>query len=402
MLWDATTDVGKLPVIIDLARKATALRPCVPNNWEALARLLLRTGKDEEAIAVLTEAVSKLPTEPRLHLVLADAYFQAGRLDRFHEVLDRAPAVPIGDREMTILRLELLMRTKVAKDAALAAAAALALDPTNAVALKILGGTSRQQGNPGIMIPLCQAALEHEPLHTLARYELAVAFAMLGRSEEARRLIDLDRFVRVTEVSTPEGFANAEAFEAALASEIARNPTLKPDPVGKATKGGLQTADLPHTDDHAIGVVLDLIRSKVDAVETELAGAFEHPFVERRPKRARLRAWAVVVPGDGRQVAHIHPDGWLSGVYYVSAPKGTRYNPRGGCLVLGSLDIKGLGDDPPWGIRDIHSAPGRLVTFPSYIPHATVPTRSDEARICISFDVVPVRPSQVALGRAEK
>jgi hypothetical protein len=39
MLWDETTDTNKLPVIIDLARKATALRPYVLKNWETLARL---------------------------------------------------------------------------------------------------------------------------------------------------------------------------------------------------------------------------------------------------------------------------------------------------------------------------------------------------------------------------
>jgi tetratricopeptide (TPR) repeat protein len=391
MLWDVTTDINKLPIMIGLARKATALRPDVPTNWATIARLLLRADKGEEAIAVLIEAISKLPNEPKLHLMLADAYYRARRFDLFREVLHRAPAVPIDDRAMTIFRLELLMKTRVAKDVARVAADTLALDPTNPEALKVLGGTSRRNGNPEIMIPICQAALEHDPLHTLARYELAVALAILGRSEDARQLIDLEQFVRVTEVATPEGYANDEAFAAALAGEITHNPTLKPDPVGKATKGGLQTDGLPQTDDRAISVVLDLIRSAVDAVEASLAEGFDHPFVERRPKRARLRAWAVVVPGDGRQVAHIHPDGWLSGVYYVSVPQSARDSLRGGCLVLGSLDIKELSVDPPWGIRDIRPVPGRLVLFPSYIPHATIPTKSNDARICISFDVIPVR-----------
>jgi hypothetical protein len=62
--------------------------------------------------------------------------------------------------------------------------------------------------------------------------------------------------------------------------------------------------------------------------------------------------------------------------------------------VLGSLEIKGVRVDPPWGIRDIHPVPGRLVMFPSYIPHATIPTKSNEERICISFDVIPVKPDR--------
>ena len=183
----------------------------------------------------------------------------------------------------------------------------LALDPTNITALRVLGRTSRKNGNPEIMIPVCQAALKHEPGHTQARYELAVAFTILGRSEEARQLINLDQFITVTEVVTPQDYANAETFEAALASEIIRNPTLKADPLDKATRGGLQTMDgLPHAGERAISDVINLIRLAVDAFEANLTEELDHPFVRRRPKRAWLNAWAVVYPGDGRQVAHIH------------------------------------------------------------------------------------------------
>jgi uncharacterized protein (TIGR02466 family) len=128
----------------------------------------------------------------------------------------------------------------------------------------------------------------------------------------------------------------------------------------------------------------------VDAFESNLADGLQHPFIERRPKRAWLEAWAVVYPGDGRQVAHIHAGGWLSGVYYVTVPKTSYDELRSGCLVLGALELKGQSVDPPWGIRDIRPAPGRLVLFPSYVPHATIPTKSTDARICIAFDVVPV------------
>ena len=85
---------------------------------------------------------------------------------------------------------------------------------------------------------------------------------------------------------------------------------------------------------------------------------------------------------------NIHPDGWLSGVYYVSVPENAHENGRSGCLVLGCLEIKGLDVPPPWGIRDIRPIPGRLVLFPSYIPHATVATNLDDVRISVAFDVI--------------
>jgi Flp pilus assembly protein TadD len=392
MRWDVPViDKNNLAgVLADLARQATVHRPSIAHSWEMLAHHLLQTGADEEALAVLAEAVAKHPAEPKLHLMLADAHTRVGQFDVARQVLDRAPAVPSADREMTIRRFELLMNTLAAKDAINIATQTLALEPTNTAALTALGQALRDAGRAEEMIPFCKAALERKPGHTCARYELAFALAVLERSDEARHLIDLDQFITVTDVPAPECYATAEAFVAAIAGEILRNPTLKPDPVGKATKGGLHTVrPLPHAGDQVIGLVLDLIRQAVDVFDANLPEGLDHPFVKRRPMQAWLHAWAVVHPGDGLQVAHIHPDGWLSGVFYVSVPKTSSDYPRGGCLVLGSLENNGAHGDPPWGLRDIRPVPGQLVLFPSYVPHATIPTKSVDGRICISFDVVP-------------
>jgi Putative 2OG-Fe(II) oxygenase/Tetratricopeptide repeat len=403
MIWDPTPqDAHKYqPIFMDLARKAAALRPDIMGNWERLAWHLLGAGEYEEAIRALTRAVSEFPTEPRPNLMLADIYYKAGRLDLAHKALHRASVVPINDRETIIYRLELLMTMKAVKDLGQVAIDTLALDPTNITALRGLGRETRKNGNPEIMIPICQAALEHEPGHTQALYELALAFMSVGRSEEARDLMDINRFVTVIKVCTPQTYANAEAFESALASEIIRNATLKPDPLGRATRGGFQTmGGLPHAGEFVIGEVINLIRLAVDEFVVNLPETLDHPFIKGRPKRADLNAWAVVYPGEGRQVAHIHATSWLSGVYYVSVPRQSCSKSRNGCLVLGAFEIEGQSLDPPWGMREIKPVSGGLVLFPSYIPHATIPTGSPDKRICIAFDVKPPRTvSDMAVAR---
>ena len=211
MLWHDDLQSGKhLPAIIDLARKAITLRPDIANNWYMLVSFLLQAGEDEEATAVLTEALSKLPSDPKLCVMLARAHHRAGRVDLLREVLQAAPAIPIDDRETTISRCELIMKSRTADDEARIAVDTLALDPLNAHALLVLGTVSRNNGRPQIMIPFCQAALEQDPGHSRARYELAVAFAMLGRSEQARQLLDLDRFVKVIDLAPPDSYATAE------------------------------------------------------------------------------------------------------------------------------------------------------------------------------------------------
>ena len=397
MRWDMSAQTGNLGVLVDLARKAIALRPGDAKHWGTLAQSLLLMDKDEEAAAVLTDAIARLPAEPRLHLMLADTYYRLGRHDLFDQVLREVPAIPEDDRKTALYRLEVLMKTGIAHDAGRIAREALALDPTSSEAIELLGRAARRNATSEVMIPICQAAMKQRTGHVQARYELAVAYAHLGRSEEARRLIDLDRFVTVTDVAAPGEYARAEAFEEALSGEIARNPTLRPDPIGKATRGGLQTSgDLAFGSGGAIGALIDLIRSAVEAFVATLPDGSDDPFVAARPEKAGLDAWAVVYPGEGYQKTHIHSAGWLSGVYYVSAPKISGSDARAGCLALGSLNLPEA-REPPWGVRNIRPAPGQLIMFPSFIPHGTVPTKSPGTRICVAFDVVPLRAGPALL-----
>lgn len=397
MRWDMSAQTGNLGVLVDLARKAIALRPGDAKHWETLAQSLLLMDKDEEAAAVLTDAIARLPAEPRLHLMLADTCYRLGRHDLFGQVMREVPAIPADDHKTALYRLEILMKAGIAPDASQIAREALALDLTSDVAIELLGRTARRNATSEAMIPICQAAMKQRTGHVQARYELAVAYAHLGRSEEARQLIDLDRFVTVTSMAAPREYARAEAFEEALSGEIARNPTLRPDPIGKATRGGLQTSgDLAFGAGGAMGALIDLIRSAVEAYAAALPEGSDDPFVAARPEKAGLDAWAVVYPGEGYQKRHIHSAGWLSGIYYVSVPEISGSDARAGCLALGILNLPEA-REPPWGIRNIRPAPGQLIMFPSFIPHATIPTKSPGSRICVAFDVVPLQAGPALL-----
>jgi ectoine hydroxylase-related dioxygenase (phytanoyl-CoA dioxygenase family) len=47
--------------------------------------------------------------------------------------------------------------------------------------------------------------------------------------------------------------------------------------------------------------------------------------------------------------------------------------------------------EPPLAAaRHVRPAPGKLVLFPSYMWHGTEPFTTDESRMTIAFDVVPV------------
>jgi hypothetical protein len=251
--------------------------------------------------------------------------------------------------------------------------------------------TQEKRLDPASLLAFCEARLAEDPASTAATFYKAIALARLGRGEEARAVMSLDKHVAICDLPLPAEYGDGEKFCQVLAAEICRNPTLGPDPRGKATRDGRQTGHLRQPDAVAVEALIKQIKCAVQDYGQQLA-ASDTGFAKGRPEMARLNIWAVVTGKDGRQKAHLHPAGWLSGVYYVAAPRPDGANSYRGPLILGALDPKDHGVDPPWGTREIEPVPGRLVVFPSYVPHATKPSGVEGARISIAFDVVPASP----------
>ena len=67
---------------------------------------------------------------------------------------------------------------------------------------------------------------------------------------------------------------------------------------------------------------------------------------------------------DGVITSHIHPTSLVSGVFYVGGAQGPDGRYRGP-LVLGYTQE--MGENAPWGMREIEPVPGRLVLFPSHV-----------------------------------
>jgi hypothetical protein len=92
---------------------------------------------------------------------------------------------------------------------------------------------------------------------------------------------------------------------------------------------------------------------------------------------------------EGFHADHIHPDGWLSSAFYVELPKAIENARREGWIKFGQ---PALPTRPPLEAEHfVRPAPGKLVLFPSYMWHGTVPFSGDETRLTMAFDVVPGR-----------
>ena len=385
MEWVHDFGPRKVRVAAELARRRVAHAPDLPTSWLALADILTEMGDFDTAAASLRDAVERLPRSAQLRCRLAWALMRHDAFEEARAQGDAALALAPDDPEIRMLHFELLARTR-SWDAAGRSLDAIAGPVPTSGAIR----TQEKRLNSASLLAFCEAQLAEDPASTAAIFYKAIALARLGRGEEARAVLSLDKHVAICDLPPPAEYGAGEKFCRLLAEEIFRNPTLGADPRGKATREGRQTRHLRQPNAVAIEALIKQIKCAVQDYEQQLA-ASNTGFAHGRPKMARLNIWAVVTGKDGRQKAHLHPAGWLSGVYYVAAPRPDGAGRYRGPLILGALDPQTHGVDPPWETREIEPVPGRLVLFPSYVPHATQPSGIEGARISIAFDVVPAK-----------
>lgn len=123
-------------------------------------------------------------------------------------------------------------------------------------------------------------------------------------------------------------------------------------------------------------------------VETLPPADADHPVLGTKRGRTKVSgSWSVRLGAGGYNVVHSHPMGWLSSAFYVSlpAPGEMGVAPAGHFQLGGPPPELGLDLAP---LREFAPEVGRMVVFPSFMWHGTVPISGDE-RLNIAFDVVP-------------
>jgi uncharacterized protein (TIGR02466 family) len=179
-------------------------------------------------------------------------------------------------------------------------------------------------------------------------------------------------------------------FNERLAAELLAHNSLSDLPLTKASRGTgdridkLQLSAGPLAHD-----LLIRIREAVEVYVAERRVFSADPMMMHSPASVALDSWALALHDDGRVEWHIHPSGWISGVYYVKVPKAKPDDamPRGaiefGLLPFGQQQTL---PRPRWQITPWE---GLLLLFPSWYAHRTWPTGVGEPRICVAFDIRP-------------
>jgi len=356
----------------------------------SLAQAFFRAGKLAEAIEVLERLVAQQPDAFQALSDLGAAYQEFGVLERAIDAYRRCIAL---NPDLAVVHFNLgtaLKQLGSTPDAIACVEKAVAMDATAASYSATLAGYYLEADEPEMALEMCRKCLSVAPRNLMALTFLSVAMARLGDSGSAARIVDLDRFIQRTRLARPDGYESISAFNDALAKHVRSHPSLKTEPTNNATRFGKHTENLLINPSGPIPELAALIDKAVADYLQSLPVDPGHPYLAHRPRGFNYMMWSVVMESQGHQLPHMHPDGWVSGVYYVKLPgeMHTATGEQDGWIEFGRPLRELTGASQP-RVKTLRPEEGGLVLFPSYFYHQTIPFESSEQRICIAFDAVP-------------
>jgi tetratricopeptide (TPR) repeat protein len=359
----ALHDLGRFDEAIACCERGLKLAPDHRKILNTLASSLSAAERYDDAIALLTRMTQAHPRYAKGHHFLGVIYTKLGQCDAAVQAFEQATRIDPRDPESSVSAAECLLL----------------------------------HGSAEAALPYLESALRLDSFEVRALALKTLALAELGRQDEERWLSDPNRFVQVLRLSDL-GYSTAQVgmLNDALSAFASNESSMREDPPEYATvKSWHTTTNLADSPDEAIVVLKRFIAY---AFEQRLKSLSDedpaHPFVRNRPQQVITDLWAVRMASGSKMLPHIHPAGWLSGVYYVDVPSVVD-DPQGGqagWLQIGSprIDIKLTRQPITLAVRP---EPGMMVTFPSYFWHDTVPLpeANREQRLCLAYDLHPVK-----------
>jgi uncharacterized protein (TIGR02466 family) len=167
---------------------------------------------------------------------------------------------------------------------------------------------------------------------------------------------------------------------------VITNESLIKNRPDKPTRGGSQTHEIMESQNKLIAELKEILKQEMIVYVNQLPESIKPP----PNARYQISGWGVCLESGGRQIRHTHPEALASAVLYLSIPKDMNSNDE----KQGSLYFSNWNGDP--AKRSLYVVPkeGKLVLFPSYMPHETVPFESDQKRICIALNLLQINPKQ--------
>lgn len=361
-----------------LLQRELARQPDWLEGHRVLASLLWVTGGGARFADSYSAALAARPDHRPLWLGWFQALAQVRAWPQATEVLDRAEAACGEGPDLRAARLFVATESGAAADEVsrlLELTADLQGDGVNLCRVRAL----LRQGRGAEVVQLALPLTRGPSAMTFWPY-LSLAWRLTGDSRAAW-LDGEPPLARAVEVDLAAGERRD------LAARLRELHTLSRPYAEQSVRGGTQTDRSLLLRDEPLfrrlrRKLLDAMAAYVADLPPHEAG---HPLLGLRRDRLLVEgSWSVRLTGQGHNVAHTHPVGWLSSAFYVSLPPPEQMGPApAGWIAFGEPPPElGL---PLTAYAEIEPRPGRLAVFPSYMWHCTRPF-ADGERLVVAFD----------------
>jgi tetratricopeptide (TPR) repeat protein len=380
---------------LNLTRLAATRDPIVSEYRYRLAHLLFTLDVFDEAIDILRRLASEV-SEFRVFQMLATALLarETAQDSIAAKQFAKLAVDAAGDRYERSRALALLgkvhARLSETQESRDRLVEALKENVANKDAYKRLAMLDFQAGHNQEASDYAEQMVANGVCHCRVLGVRPLAFAKLGRMNEAREAFGLGRFLHQCILPPPPAWPTIEAFNRELAAELTNHPGIRRERYGTASAHTWRVDEPALARSRFVPELQKLIVREATAYVARLSGD-DHPWLRARPPESSLHSWSVMTDGDGFEEWHVHQNGWLSGAYYVDVPDfivhGT--GPKG-CILFGLPNgIVGEDRHTEFGNQLFRPNSGLLLLFPSHAFHRTFAHQGDRRRICFAFDIAP-------------
>jgi len=374
-----------------LVKAAFRQRSSPAMRWK-LANLLSRMA-DWEGLIELLAPLGDLSADE--DLLLAAAWLDLHAIDGCDEATKSIYRVYDGANTKAQRGAALVLRARIAawnRDWPAARESlqqALALDPANLAACIRLARIELGESRADAALALVDGLAARGARHPYIFATRALSQACRGDLADARQTMGTDSLAASRMIAPPPGWNDIEVFNAALAAELLAHPDLRHQRYGASPKPswGIDSPLTPAAP--LLGLLLNSIVGVLDEHIAAL-GDGDHPWLRLRPATATLHCSCVMTEAADFEDWHVHPTGWLNGVYYVQIPEGISGESEAGCLAFGLPDeLAGSDVATAYGHQVTCPKGGLLVAFPSHTYHRTYAHGCEGRRIAVTFELRP-------------
>lgn len=377
---------GRLEKQIDILNELYRLMPAEPEICILLSARLMQTQQIDRAVLVIKRALSWNPEDPGLLTNLAILYSETGWYIEaealYRKVSEIVPRQFLGHYNLAMF---LIMMGRH-EEARLSLNQSLKIVPSAPEAIAALRQIDERDQPNGELAEFYRCIETHQ--WELAKQSLLAIktelnqFRYLAAASELRTqdyetlslsdYLEASRVVYTTRILQPD-----EILVGRLITSLRTSPTLVFNRAGKPTVDGLQSHEI--LADCSDPSFRELNERIFETIDMYIQAQTSNPWLKQLRNNAKhhISGWGVVLRDSGYQKRHVHPEGIISGVIYLQTPAKTSSSiTREGNLAFSR-----------WGQYDVVPEVGRIVIFPSYLPHETVPIQGNAERICIAFNI---------------